>query len=69
MNNKAKKIVKDFYLSVIWYLKKEYKPKYYRYCESHMNTMYEKVSPLYWGGSNISNTAAELVEYIKKASV
>lgn len=69
MNKKGKEAIRDFYLSVLWYLKKEYKPKYYRYCDSNSQVIKNRITPLYWGGENIPNTALEIVNYIKGVSL
>lgn len=68
MNKKAKQALNDFYYSVLWYLKKEYKPKYYKFCEQNEPSMKNYVSKFYWGGDNIPNVASEIVQYFKKVS-
>jgi hypothetical protein len=69
MNKKAKKALTDFYFSILWYLKKEYHSKYYKFCKENTEMIKNYLAPLYWGGQNIPNTTLEVIKYIKDLSV
>lgn len=68
MNKKAKQALNDFYYSVLWYLKKEYKPKYYQFYRQNKTIMINFISQFYWGGESIPNVASEIVQYFKKVT-
>lgn len=68
MNKKAKQALNDFYYSVLWYLKKEYKSKYYQFYRQNKTIMINFISQFYWGGESIPNVAPEIVQYFKKVT-
>lgn len=67
MNRKAQKLVNKFYNSVWRYMKKEYKPKWYKLYNSEelLDSMIQLTSEYYFGGNTVPNTAGDIVDLLK----
>lgn len=66
MNKKLKNQILNFRNTVGFYLKNEYKPKYYSYFKDYSMSIRHIVESYYLGGNNAPDTAAHIVNYIKK---
>jgi hypothetical protein len=66
MNEKLKNQILKFRNLVGFYLKNEYKPKYYTYFKDYPLSIRHIVESSYMGGNNVPDTALFVVDYIKK---
>jgi hypothetical protein len=66
MNKKLKNQILNFRNMVGFYLKNEYKPKYYTYFKDYPLSIRQIVESYYMGGNNVPDTARVIVEYVKK---
>jgi hypothetical protein len=66
MNKKLKNQILNFRRLVGFYLKNEYKPKYYIYYKDYPPSIRHIVEGSYMGGNNVPDTAQFIVGYIKK---
>lgn len=67
MNKKANKQVANFFQSISVYMKKEYKPKYYRFYNDPVviDEMIRLTSSYYWGGNTVPSSAGDLIDYMR----
>jgi hypothetical protein len=67
MNNKAQRMVCDFYNSVFDYMKMEYKPKWAKLYNSEeiLDDMINLTAEYYFGGNTVPFTAAQIVDLLK----
>jgi hypothetical protein len=65
MNKKIKNQILQFRKMVAFYLKNEYKPKYYVYFKDYPPSIKHIVESYYLGGNNVPDTANAVVSYIK----
>jgi hypothetical protein len=66
MNKKLKNQILQFRTFVDFYLKNEYKPKYYAYFKDYPVSIKHIVEGSYMGGHNAPDTARFIVDYVKK---
>jgi len=67
MNQKAQKLVCDFYNSVWNYMKMEYKPKWAKLYNSDqlLDDMIKLTGEYYFGGNTVPFTAAQIVDLLR----
>lgn len=67
MNQKAQRLVCDFYNSVWNYMKMEYKPKWARlyHRDDILDYMIRLTSEYYFGGNSVPFTAAQIVDLLR----
>jgi hypothetical protein len=68
MNESVNKAICDFYNSVWKYMKAEYKPKWAKLYNSEklLDEMIQLTGQYYLGGNNVSDTAGDIVRFLKK---
>lgn len=68
MNEKAQKLVFEFYHDVGEYIKNEYHPKWFRHYtnEELIVSVMESVKLYYFGGNTVPFVAGQIVESLKK---
>jgi hypothetical protein len=71
MKNSVNQAIWDFYNSVWNYMKMEYKPKWARLYNSEklLDDMIKLTGQYYLGGNTVSNTAGDIVSFLKKKKV
>jgi hypothetical protein len=65
MNKKLQNQILKFKKTVGFYLKNEYKPKYYIYFKDYPVSIRHIVETYYLGGNNVPDTAGAIVSYVK----
>ena len=67
MNQKAQRLVCDFYNDVWRYMKMEYKPKWAKLYNNDdiLDDMIRLTGEYYFGGNSIPQTAGDIVDYLK----
>jgi hypothetical protein len=68
MNESVNQAICDFYNSVWKYMKAEYKPKWAKLYNSEklLDEMIQLTGQYYLGGNNVSDTAGDIVRFLKK---
>jgi len=68
MNESLNQAICDFYNSVWKYMKAEYKPKWAKLYNSEklLDEMIQLTGQYYLGGNNVSDTAGDIVRFLKK---
>jgi nitric oxide reductase large subunit len=67
MNQKAQRLVTDFYNSVLDYMKAEYKPRWVKLYKNKeiSDGMIRLTHDYYWGGNSVANTAGDIVDLLR----
>jgi hypothetical protein len=66
MNKKLKNQILRFRKLVGFYIRNEYKPKYYTYYKDYPLSIRHIVESSYMGGNNVPDTSNMIIRYIKE---